>query len=435
MALIDRLFNYSYKPVNTKRQKHNDAANTHRDSLSLASSSTQANLYCSEPRTSSLSTSTPDSSTPSAAQNATPCSVLSGTLCRGSSTSTVYIPAPDARVPEPALDPSTPPATCLIIQLDLDTLNCIMDYLSAADQMILLHTCSALFHSLIHRVRLTRKSLCKTGHRQYILRSYKDKPNWYICIDCKSPHRLDEKNLPSHRKVICPKEKAGRVHGSSLLGPFQLDYGHVQLACKLSQMDQTALPLPYKRFLGNTLSEFHLTTYYTPHTSTDYPAEFRALARVIKGKLYLKRMWRYQFKRFVRGDKIEDIFGSLQVCPHMTTSLDQNPGHPEVMIVESTFLTRPIISAICLLDEKDYPASCPVCATDVIIYTRKGYITVMVWQLLGGCDLGSQKYWQGHAWKRNWPVKQDEGSARGEQERGSLIAVFEQEKAGKFVRW
>lgn len=203
-------------------------------------------------------------------------------------------------------------------------------------------------------------------------------------------------------------------------------------------MDQNTLFLPYKRFLANILSEFRLSAYNDPRTSTDCPIEFRALARVIDGKLYLKRMWKSPYKKSDKGTSamIEGIFGSLQICPHLNTSLQPTKGQPRAMLVEWMRLMYATIDAVHC-PKKDRRASCPSCTTDLILYCNKDYISITAWQLLGGCDLDSWKYWEGHAWKGDGdlPLKYSDDKARYDQEDGDVMAAFEQNKEGKFVRW
>lgn len=297
-----------------------------------------------------------------------------------------------------ASDPSIPPMGCPIIQLNFDVLNYIVVHMSPVDHMMFRYTCKTFFSGFNTHEQFTPQNLTSQDCRCYRLQLHRDDPTSYLCLTCDDFHPLDERNLPFKRKIICPEEEKGKVFGSTLTGPFQLDHGHVQLACKLAQMDQATLPSHCKRFLGSILSDFHLPTYHPPGWSNEPPLVFRAQARIIQGQLYLKRTWQCGHSKLRSGSGgSQSIFGAIQVCPHLGTG-DTQP----------TIVTRQCSRLRCgIIDLMFGPPgykhlSCWYCNTDISLHAGLRHMTLQVWQLLGGYSSDSYKYWKAQNWIVDW---------------------------------
>lgn len=300
---------------------------------------------------------------------------------------------------------------CPILNLHFDALNCIMDFLPPASQMALLHSCKALYYSLEGRVARTRQSSTLLDYRQYLLLLCRCCLNCYACWDCNDIHEFKVTSKPDKRVISCPKQRNDLVQGSSLRDAHKFSLGKIQSLCKLSRMDPEILPKMYRQFLADAsttaTSQYYVSSYWGTQS---YPVKLRTTARVVGGKLYLKRVWvaRYGFRRHRR---LHDVFGSIQVCPHYNTSTSIGPSCPMERYQEPE-LSLSIQETLLYADESQN-LSCLLCPTDITTNSHRMIRAAVLvsWQCLGGESVESPSFWERHSWTDRIP------HSRGQDER------------------
>lgn len=303
--------------------------------------------------------------------------------------------------------PSSPISPCVITTIPMEILFCILDHVPHTNLLILSHTCKALYNGTQYYVEKTAKqSISFDDHRLYLWLFCKSKFDRFVCLDCNSTHSLDVMNLPYNRHEICARSKG--LYGSSLQGPFQLDHSHVQLACKLNQATYNELPRLYRTFLDTVLAQCHIQPRHLENARGAPDSVYKAQAAIIRGKFILYRAWgRYYNIKSHRTTNMEDIFGYIQICPHLRTSMQQqNSTQPLNQYQQPTLcsIVERVLQDIGSVKQE----ICRICATDfAVCITASGHASLYVFQTLGGIDYESYQHWEGHLWKDNTPIQND----------------------------
>lgn len=321
------------------------------------------------------------------------------------------------------IDPNCPPPRCIITEIPLEVIFCIADHLSCANQLVLSHTCKHLYRSM--KALESRRVTTLMDHRLYLWLLCKSKLDRYPCLDCNHIHHLDVMNLPTNRRSICPKEYTDRIHGSSLTGPFQLDYGHIQLACKLSQVPYRTLPRAYQMYLDRLLFRYVLQSEdpsWNKNTQKGRAEiQFQARLVVTENKCVLLRSWLVRNEGRHDGE-IDSIFGSIQICPHENTSLHRAPSDPQSRYQQDGL--RQLGRRILKGEADSHSSVCLFCGTDYSIRRRyKGYIGISTWQTLGGADFDSHRFWEEHSWRNGIPFKYEPREANYRSTMDSLQLI------------
>lgn len=295
--------------------------------------------------------------------------------------------------------PSSPAPPCNFTRIPLEILYCITDLLPPANLLILSHTCRDLHHNLLRMLQRSRTTITYIEIREYLALFCKSNVEQYVCLVCMTIHGLDSLNLPSQQRRFCNAQTSlNAVYNSSLLGPFQLDHGHVQLACKLSQVPEDTLTTQQKAFLDGTLSRFTLTSgTYSPRERTiGNGTAFCTQAKVRGDVLVLKRMWKASFLGVDHEYDVGKLFGDLQLCPHLNTLTDNGEAIYAGQVAWFSGALQPVLQHVPSM----YAAKCLGCSTDVAVYSHEdGYVCIITWQVLGGAGSESFPTWEEHLWR------------------------------------
>lgn len=330
--------------------------------------------------------------------------------------------ASDDPIPSRTLDSSYPPSRCLISTVPIEIIFCIADYLPHGNQLATSHTCKALYYNIKSFREKRKDTMTLIDHRLYIWLLCKSSIDRYACLDCNDIHTLDVTNSPTNRRSICPKEYSKRTYGSSLAGLFQVDYGHVQLACKLSQVPYETLPPHHQTFLDRLLLRYDLTTraprsWMRPKT-TYSETGFRAQLYIVERKCVLERSWWLDFKGSYTGE-MDSIIGSIQICPHENTSLQRAISDPLDQYQQPNL--RIAGRGALMKADENFKFFCNMCATDyAVMHRTNGIFTLVVWQTLGGSDFESHRFWEEHSWRDGVPGRPDQPSGPNRTELESL---------------
>ncbi|KAI0436755.1 hypothetical protein F4803DRAFT_556676 [Xylaria telfairii] len=273
--------------------------------------------------------------------------------------------------------PESRPPQSYFLQLPVELVLLIAEYLTDVDLALLSQTCKSL-HFILGNRRISR-----CDRFLYLVYRSRGLPGEWACESCKTLHPISVDDTPrSFRdQSSCPRAKKirRRYDTDSHYNPIRIDRRHVELAVKYTLLQQReynsylkALTAPYHAKLGS-MRVFPLKIHYSA-----YP-------KVVVGddgnmKFLLLSTWRY-YKGY--GDIYLDDIEFPQICPHL-----QMYGFGDCSLVTLARRNRLEAAVLEALEAQGdggqgRAGACTCCATDFFVRFTYKYLDLYVWQELG----------------------------------------------------
>ncbi|KAJ6788315.1 hypothetical protein PWT90_05127 [Aphanocladium album] len=261
------------------------------------------------------------------------------------------------------------PPPNLILELPVDILRIVADYLSPRDLLVLSRTCRA-FHSIVHP-RLLRRAPAASAEEMleflYLLAS--ENPGRWACQSCLTLHQVDHNDHPIRHAGSSSSCAVAAAHQFVLNnGQYVQHHHHLQLALKLYRLPD--LTEEQDAYLGHLLRG-HISLF----TIGQFSVRRERTHRIVKG--------RYLRKTEARVTADEDDASvtpndAIHLVPECCPKLDRNIMSNTSGIVDSVIWAH-------ITPTMPYIFVCPHCAAEfqVCLDQRAKAFHLLTWQNLG----------------------------------------------------
>ncbi|UPK95420.1 hypothetical protein LCI18_006355 [Fusarium solani-melongenae] len=170
---------------------------------------------------------------------------------------------------------------CRLIQLPLDILVTVTEFLSEVDRHVLAKTCRA-FWTYIRRRYGPISSLSKNQYLSYLVNISRSNPDLWTCELCTKLHRA--------RHWTCPRHGPKNRYLASSSVKLSLQHRHVQLALKVDRLGNLD-----NRKLLDQLTMSHRATLSTCSTIRGaIKCRYTAYPKIIQGRYMVLSVWTYE---------------------------------------------------------------------------------------------------------------------------------------------
>ncbi|KAI0532244.1 hypothetical protein GGR58DRAFT_523397 [Xylaria digitata] len=282
-----------------------------------------------------------------------------------------------------------------LLQLPVELILCIADFLNPPDLILFSQTCYSL-RAILQKHTITTK-LSRAEYLLYLTACAREQPNKWVCKKCATLHPIRKLDTPAvgFLRSSCPRRS---YEGFRLGTPLwygqmrvQLEHRHIQLAFKYTRLQQDK----YKSYLKALLAPHHDMGFSpTDHQLKIYYSTYPKIATAHNGNLtfLLLSSWRY-YKDKLCGKILFDKIGYLPISPHVIIA----PFWTWRPQDSSYRLQEAIKSALeAEGDSQEHKGACPRCATDFSVQSDSQFLDLHVWQDFGPEGSPGDLAWEIH---------------------------------------
>ncbi|RTE79836.1 hypothetical protein BHE90_005660 [Fusarium euwallaceae] len=273
------------------------------------------------------------------------------------------------------------PSNCFLVQMPLDILLIIANFLPPHAELILTHTCVTMKKALTRPSNAERR-LDWDEHLEYLTAVISNRTDRWVCDDCDRTHPTYMEDTPRTPLVPdCYRPKFFWVRNPWTEG-FKLPcHRHVQLALKYIRLGPQSTQ--EQAHLDGLLRPCHLT-----ETIHDSPTPSRGSIRLEQSHCPKVVHGRYLILYTCIYTQPEDYWGVspiLEACKHRRVELHRHEKELSMENIEGFSLNlnmrSPLAERVWRADKVDW--SCPDCATDLEAHWNGSSVTMKVWRDLG----------------------------------------------------
>ncbi|RSM03554.1 hypothetical protein CEP52_007317 [Fusarium oligoseptatum] len=316
------------------------------------------------------------------------------------------------------------PSNCFLVQMPLDILLIIANFLPLHAELIFTHTCVTVKKALTRPSNANRR-LNWDEHLEYLTAVISNRTDRWVCDDCDRTHPTYVEDTPrTPLTPDCYRPKFFQVRNPWNEG-FKLPcHRHVQLALKYIRLGPQSAE--EQAHLDDLLRPVHLTqtidcALIQPYVySGSVRLEQCHCPKVVHGRYFILHTCTYTLLEDYRGPP-----PILEACKHRRVEFHSREKELSVENIEGFFLNlnmrSPLAERVWRADKVGW--SCPDCATDLEAYWNGSSVTMKVWR-----DLGAEGSPFATDWRRQIgdhspgssriPTERQWGSVRGSYERG-----------------
>lgn len=278
--------------------------------------------------------------------------------------------------------PSEPNSECPLLQLPVDILVCVIEYLPEVDRHILSVTCRAFWNT--ERLTLRHEPISFLSQNEYLCyltQLSRNNPDVWVCEECNKLHPAGE-----------PKSKVWQtcvkhfVRGGRLAGDFQklsLSHQDVQRALKLERLGN--LDKRQRDVLDQLMKPNRARISTDSEIMGAIRSDFAAYPKIVEGRYLVLSVWTYQQRQ--ESVSLQSM-GKLTVCYHQRS--DSILGSLICSALESAS-QRPRTTV---------DGFCPDCPVDFSVNFSPKRTTVRAWHDLGPEGTPLDVAWRVHCWPR-----------------------------------
>ncbi|KAI0975422.1 hypothetical protein F4678DRAFT_420225 [Xylaria arbuscula] len=278
------------------------------------------------------------------------------------------------------------------LQLPVELILCIADFLTPPDLILLSQTCHPLRTIFWKHTDITK--LSRTERLSYLAGLAREQPKKWICQKCMTLHRMAKLDTPAAEfsQSSCPRQQIGEIRFDIRLwyGQIKLEHRHIQLALKYTRLRQHK----YDKYLRAVMTPY-LDTHFDPRSKARVKIEYAAYPKIATAcnaelKFLLLSTWRC----YTRKKKISfNDIGDLPICPHVTIEpwypwRPSDPGYGLQQAIHGALEGRG--------DGKEHTGSCPRCTTDFSVKLESRWLDLHVWQDFGSESSPGDIAWEVH---------------------------------------
>lgn len=191
---------------------------------------------------------------------------------------------------------------CRLIQLPVDILITVTDYLSEVDRHVLAKTCRALW---IHTSRRYEpiSSLSKNQYLNYLISISRSNPDLWVCELCAKLHPARNRTCPRHGR------KSHHLAGSSV--ELSLRHRQVQLALKLNRLGN--LDKRHRKLLDQLTMPRRCTRSTCSMIRGAMRCRYAAYPKIVQGRYTVLSAWTYEQWSEPMS---QQTIGLLSICHH-----------------------------------------------------------------------------------------------------------------------
>ncbi|KAF4973179.1 hypothetical protein FZEAL_9396 [Fusarium zealandicum] len=315
-----------------------------------------------------------------------------------------------------------------ILQLPIDVVLLITDYLALHDQVTLSETCIS-FHTVV-RLRCGSAALLPKEQRiRYFSAVARSIPDRWACEICAELHPVSFKDapgipssLPCQRTALRP-----RFHGISI--KFKLEHRHVQLALKyqrLACISKNDRAIYLSRLLRPYSAMFRTHPDADRHPCPVF-AKYSAHPKLVQQRYLLLSTWEYTAGREML---MKYTMGFLAICRHQWLEFDWHTSEIRCLMAENEYRqkggiflnparnpTKILRLAFDVATESKATAvhaSCPLCPVDFAVKYTPDRAIIRAWHDLGPEGTPLDHEWAVHVMqdRPDEPICHVEGSIR-----------------------
>ncbi|POR39602.1 Uncharacterized protein TPAR_00211 [Tolypocladium paradoxum] len=261
---------------------------------------------------------------------------------------------------------------CPVLDLPVDLMLGISEYLPLCSQVFLSQTCRLLRQAFSHFRALIH--IPDEERLEYLVDRVRNLPGRWLCEVCLQLHHAHVSDTPEHPGgVTCPLGWQGlRSRGYGLMS-FRLDHRHVQLTLKYARMkDANNTHQQYlKALLAPVYASFTTQSGFPNMLHTGHAV----YPKVVAGRYLLLSVYTYLENHTV---VTKEAMGKLRICLHQGFA----PGRTGLSRQHSTGLCYTTEAAFHDLGHEKC-GFCPLCLTDFSVCVTPECAIICVWQDLG----------------------------------------------------
>ncbi|KND90959.1 hypothetical protein TOPH_04341 [Tolypocladium ophioglossoides CBS 100239] len=306
---------------------------------------------------------------------------------------------------------------CPILNLPVDLILPIAEYLPLCSQVFLSETCRSMQSIFVHFRALIHIS--DEERLEFLVDRVRNLPSRWLCEVCLKLHQVHLQDTPKHtRTMTCPLGwQQLRERGYSLMS-FQIDHRHVQLALKYTRMKD--VNNVYQEYLKALLKPVYTSFFTHPGFTFLLQTMQATYPKVVDGRYLIQSVYSYlaAHTAVTRG-----AVGDLEVCLHQGfySTWDLPWRH-------SSSLSDAMDAAFHDIGHEKC-GSCPLCLTDFSVYITPERAIVRVWQDLGPEGSALEPAWgtHTHAFRSKYHgryVYHEPGSIRVFHDQGGEVIEF-----------
>ncbi|XXH03648.1 hypothetical protein Hte_010053 [Hypoxylon texense] len=309
--------------------------------------------------------------------------------------------------------PSSPNQGTALLNLPLEVLYTIGDYLTPAQRALFSQTCRSLFIGLERHSNASH--LPRVDYLEYLAGRARDLPEQWVCEECMALHPTVEADTPAAKDFTssCPVKPAAYQRCLPVLDPtrridtrlmwdqIRIEHHHIQLALKYTRLEQQK----YNTYLQALLAPHH-DKNYRPRSLYGLQKHYSAYPKVVAKDggnfgFLLFSTWKYHWDH--KGVSLYRL-GRQMICPHLelfflskNITLHSASQHPPSPLRN---LETAILEAFSALssgaDSGERTGACSFCATDFSVRLTAEYIELHAWQDFGSEGSPLDPAWVSH---------------------------------------
>ena len=278
--------------------------------------------------------------------------------------------------------------TSLFLQLPVELVLDITDYLPLHSQAVVSQTCRHMQNIAVSRLQ---NSLLKLHHvprtnyrREYLALIVRDIPNKWLCEFCIRLHPVDFEDNPTRQgHCRCNVKSAWPNYLGTIQNYFELGHRHVQLALKYTRLE--TIGELNRQYLAQLMAPYHRSfrAIYEKRT-----AQFSLYPKVKLGRYLVKAVWEYE-KEEEEGEANPETIWRLDICQHQGYEwYYENPRRinwRKAKLNDPHWALQNAMSEAFRNRDVEIHGCCSFCRTDFSVRITSERATISAWK-----DMGSE---------------------------------------------